>query len=318
MNSIKSEDARHQMLNWSKCRSEEFFEYFERFSSGNSENGYNDQFQRLCHINYGQLPEKLLSFILNMEASDLLQLCLGLFIDKETGRKSFNIFFEVKKNSESVFYGFEDPSDACVFNLTNSGVESFVPRFGISPELKNQLTVNWRACPTNFFPQLFYSQGINEQRVVDLVRNNKSTVSYLENLLSMLVQNDDKKSDRKIAAILDSSILGLASNPLNRVLVRAKSYPIVGYNLNALKVLLNSKSTIKVHLGMNMSDFYRNDDLFTLIIELNQTNNFMGVTRAKEEGNVPTFLDFVQACPPICCKPGEPDDPCQNNQFGIH
>ncbi len=317
MNIVKPEDARHQMLNWSKCRSEEFFQYFERFSSENNENGFNDQFERLCHIDYGEVPEEFLKFIQGMGSSDVLQLCLGLLIDVEKGSKAFNIFFETRRKDESTYWGFKDPVKACGFSLTASDSESFLPRYGISPELKNQLTVNWRACPTNLFPQLFYSQGINERRVIDIVRNNKNTISRLENLLTELVQDNNKKIDREVASILDASLLGLASNPVNRVLVRARSYPIVGYNLNALKVLLNSKSMIKVHLGMNMSDFYRNDDLFTLIIELNKTNDFMGTKSSKEEEGVSTFLDFVQACPPICCKPGEPDDPCQGNQFGI-
>ena len=73
--------------------------------------------------------------------------------------------------------------------------------------------------------------------------------------------------------------------------VRAHRYYIDGYNLAVLKLILTPETTIKLKFGVNIADLLIDEDMFTLVLEVDPSG-----TGTSDK----TYLDFVGACPPTC------------------
>jgi hypothetical protein len=125
---------------------EKYFLHF--FDDGSGNNGYPNQWSLPVGINYGTLDQSTKNTIKNAS-----KINMHLAINDN---ERFCVVFEFIV--EGVRYLSDPATSSSNFNINNVATESIVPRYGISPELRNQFVFNWIA---NVIPfkSLFYSLG---------------------------------------------------------------------------------------------------------------------------------------------------------------
>lgn len=93
-----------------------------------------------------------------------------------------------------------------------------------------------------------------------------------------------------------------------REVVRGKRYKLSNTQVEILTKVVRKGSDISILFGVNPSNFYMEDDLFTLIICVDNKNSTEFISEYSNDDNVltvdtMTFIEFVHICPPFCDPP---------------
>lgn len=267
MKTIDKFNALEHMGEWMKCEDREIARCFQRLPIDDTPD-FEKQYERLYGINFGKIDSKLLAFIENYNKDDNHK---SLAMSLAVSDQAFTVYLEARSGDDYQYFESSETDNGRTY-LSNEAKkwhqdDPLRKRYGILPVVRNHLCVNWFAQKPSNIHELFLAL--------------KFTPSSSKQV--------------NISEITD---------PFYRVAVRARKYPIVDYNLDALKKVVASGSNIAVTFGMNPADYYYNDDLFTVILEVDNSNVEKDlIYEDGDEGT--TFLDFVHACPPFCRPPDQ-------------
>jgi|GEM_PF-5545112 len=309
MEKIGNNEAQSQIMAWAKCNGNELFNCFQKFEAADCKNCNGGQFHRQRGVSFGQIDSGLLRFVtkeMSRMKSPQLSMCMSI-VDN-----AISVLFEtIDDDGIKNYYGTNDIIQSATHALNKAARNSSAKpskRYGILPVVRDHLCVNWLGQTPGDIEKLFLSQkltdvsALEEEGLEDIIRG---VAGWLEG------------GRQGSPSINLGNIVNEISDPFNRVAVRVMKYPIIGYNLEVLKLILQEDSEITVTFAVNPADFYYNDDLFTLILEIGTGNTEVKGAAGKkgeeiekeDEEDEMTFLDFVNACPPFCCgAPGQP--PC--------
>ena len=261
------------MYEWAKCEDKDIEACFQRFNNGGDVT-HAGQFERLYGIDFGEAGKEFYSFVQGMRDKSSLAMSLGV-------QDKFKVMFETSDGKDQSFYESDQENDGLMFHSHEAApvgtVEPVRKRYGILPVVRDHLCVNWFGLLPSDIHEKFLAMEPTQK---------------IDNLA-------EKYEGAQISSSTLKKIISELSDPFNRVAVRAKKYPVTGYNLEVLKKILLPESKISVSFGIVPADFYYNDDLFTIILEIDNRNVDKG--RITEDGDGGTTnLDFVGACPPAC------------------
>ena len=268
---LTNSHAALQLNTWAQCDQKNLVGCFEKFNPDFHEDIDLGQFQRICGINFGKIPDDWVKYFSQKDISDVkIAMCLGV------ENEEFNIVFEVFVKGKSTYYGSDLQDGGRFYEPQPTEIPksfSVKPNYGLLPVVKDHLCGNWYALPTELIPGLFIAQRFK-----------------VSNSPGMLRHHSSPKRE-----VLDPSL------PFNRMTVRGLKFPIVGYNKQVLQKMICEDPTdleISIHFGANMADMYFNDDIFSPVIQVKKLlGSAAGDTYPLDDD---TYLDFVHACPPTC------------------
>lgn len=244
--------------NWKQLPMENIAETIRKFIPLAEDNysGNPDQFNRVQGINFGHPTQGFIDDIIN---PNLRAVNVHLGVVESLHEKKICLILEtkIKGRSTSNYYISNEEDNGRFYDnqFINSKGSQKHSKFGISREFANQLNYSWTN--SNILPQKFF-------------------YSF----------NPKKDNKVHLPVIHSSKVMN------NFSWTRVHYFPIFDHN-DVFKKLFTSKSSsnlgIRIFFGVNYSDFFVDQELFTIIIEVEDTS--------KDEK---TYLDFVKACPPNC------------------
>lgn len=288
------EEVRQNIRDWRICSCDDIKTLFEQWVSKEGEIldprdevsssvgalNNSDQYSRLTGIDFGKVDDEFKAKVNEIELNQDTKSTTGLTLELAVHEGVFTVFFKTTIGNEELFWGNSMGNISCLYSVAPLPKRNVIKRYGVSTDLRNQFVANWVSLPFFMVSDLFYSMSITA--------------------------GDKPKPYSR-----------------NRAWVRAMRYNISGNNLTALNDLLKSGSDtqgIRLRFGANLSDIMLGEDVFTMIVEVDDEHSATSgryVTNHTQNTAEPldvestSYLEFINACPPICCKPGEPDDPCQ-------
>ncbi|OEK00275.1 hypothetical protein BFP97_01545 [Roseivirga sp. 4D4] len=310
MEKIGNNEAQAQIMAWAECKGNELFNCFQKFEAADCKNCNGGQFHRQRGVSFGQIDSGLLQFVTQeMPKMKYPQLAMCMAI----ADNAISVLFEtIDDDGNKSYYGTNDIIQSASRTLSKAARDSSArpaKRYGILPVVRDHLAVNWLGQTPGDIEKLFLSQKLTDVSDIE----EKGLEDIIEGVAGWLEGGRQGNPPINLHNVVNE-----ISDPFNRVAVRVMKYPIIGYNLEVLKLILKETSEIAITFAVNPADFYYNDDLFTLILEIGTGNTEVKAAAGKkgeeiekedDEGDETTFLDFVNACPPFCCgAPGQP--PC--------
>lgn len=229
--------------------------------------GHENQYCRLTGIDFGLVPEDFRKEVHSIANNEGGRVTMELAIEEGV----FMVYFKTTSPSKGKDVGtywipsLEPGEKTHLYGVAPVPHRSVTPRLGVSTDLRNQFIANWVTLPFFLVGDLFYSM-LDGQQV------------------------EPRQFNR------------------NRAWARAMRYNISGDNLTAFHELLKGDSGnkgIRLRFGANLSDVMLGEDLFTILIEVddnyaNTRGRFIlnnALTEALEET---TYLEYVGGCPPLC------------------
>lgn len=263
----------HQLDAWAECASRDISGLFQKFITPEKGGKLKGQFHRQCGINYGSIDKDWADALTGKVASEK-GTNFALTLAVENGQ--FNILFEVTHHGNTEYYGSGLPDGGRCYRPEESPLPSgqyqVQPNYGLLPVVKDHLNVNWFSSALAVIPDLFVAERMTHMSSLGILRHH---------------------------SVPDTQALDL-TDPFTRMTVRARKYPIVGYNKKVLQMLLKDgvdDLEMSIQFGAIFADLYYNDDIFSPIIALKKSNPNKEETYPPEDT---TYLDFVAACPPVC------------------
>lgn len=258
MKKIYSDQVIINLYQWQNLAHNEINELFNQQPLDQAmPNNYPYQFCRLLGIDFGRVTKEFVNTIQAMDPSDSLYINVGVTND------NFSLYFTPPGSD----YAWMPDSE------TNSGLyradvqpieEHAFLRYGISPQLKDELVYNWSYQPLTLINDLFYSR----------VPYSNLPVPSPEYVLE-----------------------------LSNSWVRLNGFRITKSDLDAFKNLIKYEgegegqcSKIKIWFGVHFTNILLKKSAFTIIIEIDNQDI---VPHPASISNI-QYLEFVQACPPFC------------------
>ncbi|GEM_PF-3671058 len=132
--------------------------------------------------------------------------------------------------------------------------------------------------------------------------------NFMELIVIAELSSSDKRAIEQLLTINFTDIISTIRKSANLVPIRGKRYIISGENLDLINQHLTSESLVTLHLGVNPSDLFAGEDVFTLFFEIQNGKNrdlsssgSVLIKRANEddtEEQEEFLFDFVHTCPP--------------------
>lgn len=247
--------------------------------------GFKQQVSRLRGLDFGSVNHEFRTEIekiklgsnSNSNKPDGVSMELAIENVNRSGKeiKMFTIYFKTvvdgdekywKQNLDQEFTDFRN------YDVMAKDPRPSKKRFGISIELRNQLSYNWGALPFSLLGDLFYALTLPSS-----LNSKQKLEEYASDQISKGIP----------LPTIEKNLL------LSRGWVRAHSYQITGNNLAAFKALISEggdDAILRTTFGANLTDAYIGTDVFTVIIEIDPDGS-------QKDSD---YLEFVHACPPFC------------------
>jgi len=302
------------MQKWRECPDEHLAQTFLFPPVERKAGAYPGQITRIGCIDFGTLTQEDANLI--KKEGVRLSLCHALVERSESQRfrtslvppyvytMLLEVIYKDKDNQDIIEYyqAGEEVSEGLITGPSEVHWKQASKHLGIKKEVKDQFCHNWCYLPNADVSSMFYSFGPNIDAAAQLFHKNREIIHKLYHKVN--------SEEELVKSAEFKSLLDLASTPSLFIPVKGLKYPIVGSNLTDLKAIVKEGSHLRVHLGINPSDFAQDKDLFTIIIELDNSPLSTGTMQLDDEDGGSSLFDFVNACPPLCCGgPGQPACP---------
>lgn len=251
MKRINLLDVSETITRWKRITDEQIDSIFRAFVEDETKSfsGYGEQYNKILGIKFGQIHEQFYRDLKTHQSEDIAVIMhLAVEDDKINVVLESSIKGGKSDRGTTHYITSHEQDNGFFFKVSDEKVKKEVPKLGISIELVEQLKFNW-ITSTLRLRDLFYS-----------FKKRKGAIS-----------NEDIK--------------------MNYCWLRAHRFVMEKHHIDIFKTLFEQNKldslNLTLHFGLNYADFMISEELFSLIIEI-------------DNGEHKTFMDFVKACPPNC------------------